>query len=309
MIDFSYFYKDKYSFDEIPTNESYDLLLSAYDGCDRTKKIFDKIVADTKKWIIYPHYEILDSVSDSFLVPTFQEDDDELVNFIKSLNINSSTKICIDITGFLRPHLIYLTILLNTVYEVKKIDFLYTEPNYYENAEETVFSGAISEAPRVIKGCSSIKSYSNFDNDILIINAGYDDKLISSVTKDKSKISKKFIILGFPSLQPDFYQENIFQIKKAKDEIGQVEKQSFAPAYDPFETANRIKEIVNENCSDSNVYLSPLSTKPQTLGVLIYFLWYKDTHSLNIIFPFSNKYRKKTAIGINHTWKYSIELR
>lgn len=309
MIDFSYFYKDKYTFDEIPTTEVYDLLLSAYDGCDRTKKIFDKITANEKKWIVYPHYDIKDSISDAFYVNTFREDDDNLVEFIKSLNITSNTKICIDITGFLRPHLIFLSILLHTVYNVKKIDFLYTEPNYYKNAEETVFSGAISEAPRLIKGCSSSKPYSNFDKDILIINAGYDDKLISAVTKDKSKISKKFIILGFPSLQPDFYQENVFQIRKAKDEIGQVEMKSFAPAYDPFETANRIKEIVDINCDDSNVYLSPLSTKPQTLGVLIYYLWYRDTKSLNIIFPFSDRYTAKTAVGINHTWRYSVELK
>ncbi|KFC23654.1 hypothetical protein [Epilithonimonas lactis] len=308
MIDFSYFYKEKYSFDEIPTTNKYDLLLSAYDGCDRTKKIFDKILAENKKWIIYPHYDISDDVSNSFTVNSFQEDDDGLVNFVKDLHITTDTKICIDITGFLRPHLIYLTLLLNTIYKVKKIDFLYTEPNYYKDAEETVFSGAISEAPRLIKGCSSSKSYSNFDKDILIINAGYDDKLISAVTKDKSKVFKKFIILGFPSLQPDFYQENVFQIRKAKDEIGQVEKKSFAPAYDPFETANRIKEIVEANCDDSNVYLSPLSTKPQTLGLLIYFLWYRDTKSLNIIFPFSNVYKAKTAVGINHTWRYSVEL-
>jgi len=307
MIDFSLFYKKKYYEGCIPTDSNYDFFFSAYDDCERTIQLFSKVDSKKKFWILFPHYNITQELDDCFVYSSHEEDNDEFINFIKTLGICSSTKICIDITGFLRPHLIYFSLLLQRL-GVTKIDYLYTEPKYYNNSEETTFSGLVSEKPRPIQGCGSAMSDPNFEKDLLIINAGYDDKLIAAISADKAKINNKVLIIGFPSLQPDMYQENILMINKAKDEIGTIKEQRYAPANDPFVTANTIKDIVNVNADSQNVYLSPLSTKPQTLGVLLYFIWFKDVKSLNIIFPFSNSYIPKTAIGINYTWIYTAEF-
>lgn len=307
-INFSYFYKKKYKGGNIPQDIIYDFFFSAFDDCERTKFLYDRVKSNYKKWILFPNYQLKEIKIDYFDYDSFDEDSDIFIDFIDTLGIVKDSRICIDITGFLRPHLIYFTILLHKKYKIAKIDFLYTEPNFYIKAENTTFSGAISESPRTIKGCSSNFSNTNFEEDLLIINAGYDDKLISAITKDKSKVYNKYLILGFPSLQADMYQENILQINKSKDEIGNYKGKKFAPANDPFETANCIKEIIIENPKHSNIYLSPLSSKPQSLGMMLFYIWYNADLPLNIIFPFSDTYIPKTAIGINYTWVYTLEL-
>jgi len=108
-------------------------------------------------------------------------------------------------------------------------------------------------------------------------------------------------------LQADMYQENVLKIYHAKESIGEIVPR-YAPAFDPFVTAQTISEIIDENPDYSNIYLSPLSTKPQTLGIALYYLWNFSSKPINIIFPYSEKYYPKTANGIKKTWKYSLEL-
>lgn len=307
MIDFTIFYKKKYMEGNIPVNNSYNFFFSAYDDCERTQEIFAKIDSINKFWILFPHYNLTPDIENCFIYPDFDEDSDAFITFINGLNIDQHSTICIDITGYLRPHLMFFSILLQRI-GVTKIDYIYSEPKFYINSEDTTFSGIVSEKPRVIYGCGSSMSNSTFEQDLLIINAGYDDKLISAISSDKSKINNKVLIIGFPSLQPDMYQENILKINKAKDEIGVIIEHKYAPANDPFVTANKIKEIVDSNPLSNNIYLSPLSTKPHTLGMLLYYIWYKDKKSLNIIFPFSNVYIPKTAVGIYCTWIYTLEF-
>ena len=105
------------------------------------------------------------------------------------------------------------------------------------------------------------------------------------------------------------YKENILKIFQVKESIGQsFDKNKYAPAYDPFVTAQVIDDIIKENPYHTNIYLSPLSTKPQTLGIIFYYLWNFEKLPLNIVFPYSKTYLPKTATGIKKTWKYTFEL-
>lgn len=306
-MDYTIFYKNSYENGEVG-NETYDLFFSAYDNCDRTKVIFEKITASKKFWFLFPHYNLQPIANSSSFTAyghsSFKEDD-FFVDFFKTNSIEFNSKICIDITGFIRPHLIYLIkyLYLNGA---KVIDFLYTEPHYYKNAEETMFSGFIDDV-KIVEGCGSAFNDPNTDNDILITTAGYDDKLIAKVSQFKSKIKNKYYILGFPSLQPDMYQESVLKMHSAKESIGNI-KSKFAPAYDPFVTAQVIDDIIKESTPCSNIYLSPLSTKPQALGVIFYYLMNYNRLPVSIIFPYSKHYSPKTAEGVKKTWKYKFEL-
>ncbi|MGJ1240070.1 MULTISPECIES: hypothetical protein [Sphingobacterium] len=305
MVDYTIFYKTSYENGNINTLEEYDFFFSAYDDCERTKVLFDKVKSHKKVWIDFPHYKHGTlKINDLYTCVSFKEDEC-FIDLFSQLTLLDNSKICIDITGFIRPHLIFFITYLYRL-GIKKIDFLYSEPHHYKNAEETTFSGFIDEV-KIIEGCSAAVNHANIDNDLLIIAAGYDDKLIAKVSQEKSKIKKKYYILGFPSLQPDMYQESILKIHQAKESIGhRIDK--FAPAFDPFVTAQTISEIIKENPNHTNIYLSPLSTKPQTLGIALYYLWNFNKKSLNIIFPYSNTYLPKTATGIKKTWKYTFEL-
>ena len=269
-MDYTIFYKKAYDNGEVDCGEGYDFFFSAYDGCERTTTIFEKIISDRKIWIDFPHYKNDFKSGNLYKCQSYKEDEC-FIDLFASLVIESSSKICIDITGFIRPHLIFFTKYLHRI-GVKKIDFLYTEPLHYKNAEDTTFSGFVDEV-KIIEGCGSEMNLPNTENDLLIITAGYDDNLIARVSSYKSKVSKRYYILGFPSLQPDMYQESILKMYQAKDSIGQKEKERFAPAFDPFVTAQEISNIIDENPNHTNIYLSPLSTKPQALGMAFYYLW------------------------------------
>lgn len=308
-MDYTIFYKKGFEDGNIHECASeYDIFFSGFDNCERTKSIFGKIKSDKKYWINFPHYHIKpeDLPSDQTIYnhASFKEDE-FFIDLFKTLSVNADSRICIDITGFIRPHLVFFIKYLY-LQGVKKLDCLYTEPKFYKNAEDTTFSGFIDEV-KIIEGCGSAIINPQTDNDLLIITAGYDDKLIAKVSQYKSKVKQKYYILGFPSLQPDMYQESILKIFNAKESIGAITTR-YAPAFDPFVTAQTIETIIGENPDYSNIYLSPLSTKPQALGIVFYYLWNFQDKPVNIIFPYSNNYFPKTAYGINKTWKYTLQF-
>jgi hypothetical protein len=304
-MDYTIFYKTSYENGNVDCGEGYDFFFSAYDACERTTKIFEKINSKSKIWIDFPHYKNDFTNDNVYKCESFKEDEC-FIELFSQIDIKTNSKVCIDITGFIRPHLIFFIKYLHRI-GVKKIDFLYSEPQHYKNAEDTTFSGFVNEV-KVIEGCGSEMNLPNTENDLLIISAGYDNNLIARVSSNKSKIKKRYYILGFPSLQPDMYQENILKMYQAKDSIGQRSDDRYAPAFDPFVTAQVISDIVEENSNHSNIYLSPLSTKPQTLGIVLYYLWNFKTKPINIIFPYSKTYLPKTATGIKKTWKYTFEF-
>jgi hypothetical protein len=132
--------------------------------------------------------------------------------------------------------------------------------------------------------------------------------LISKVAQDKRHCKKKYQIFGFPSLQPDMYQESILKVNKVKESVGENVINEFAPAYDPFMTAAEIQKIIDNNTDASNIYISPLSSKPQVLGFVYYFCKEGHDKSVNIIFPYSKKYLLNTTKGSNRTWHYVLEF-
>lgn len=303
-MDYTIFYKTSYDNGNVDCGEGYDFFFSAYDACERTITIFSKIISDKKIWIDFPHYQNQFNEEGVYHCESYKEDEC-FRQLFSNLEFKPNSKVCVDITGFIRPHLIFFAKYLHRI-GIKKIDFLYSEPQHYSNAEDTTFSGFIDKVD-LIPGCGSATNLPNTENDLLIVSAGYDDNLIERVLQFKSKVKSKYFLIGFPSLQPDMYQESILKIYKAKESIGK-KTDRYAPAFDPFVTAQIISDIVEENSNHSNIYLSPLSTKPQTLGIAFYYLWNFEKKPINIIFPYSKIYNKKTATGIKKTWKYTFEL-
>lgn len=309
-MDYTIFYKEFYDYGDLRKSPNYDLFWSAFDNCNRTKEIFNKVKSTQKKWFIFPQYnhktEDLPTSEGIYNSQSLAESE-YFQDFIREFSENDykSSKICIDITGFIRPHLIYLLKFLSCS-SISQVDLLYTEPNQYTNADETTFSGFI-DGIQDVEGCTSINNNPNTDNDLLIICAGYDDNLIARIAQNKD-CPNKYYILGFPSLQPDMYQESILKMENAKMSAGKFKNYKYAPAFDPFVTAQIINEIIEENPNATNIYLSPLSTKPQTVGMALFYITNFERLPISIIFPYSKKYSSKHAEGVKRTWKYTLEF-
>ena len=111
------------------------------------------------------------------------------------------------------------------------------------------------------------------------------------------------------------YQENVLRATRASEQLGSSGKDAidsyFAPANDPFETANSLAEIVGEQnrvTPVTNLYLCPVSTKVQTLGFGLYYLTEWAGKNASVIFPFCKTYARETSTGLSRTWWYRVEF-
>jgi hypothetical protein len=236
----------------------------------------------------------------------------QILSIIKTVGLDKdkNQSICIDSTGFLRAQLLFLLVYLKKS-GFKKIDFLYSEPNHYSKKEHTTFSdGSIYETRQVI-GYQGSSNHTN-KKDLLIVSAGYDTNLIAKVAQEYEN-SEIVPLLGFPSLSADMFQENVLKTVAAEESFSSeaLRNPLFAPASDPFEVAHVISDYIKSNdCLDNfeHIYLCPLSTKPQVLGIGLVFLKEFEYTNVSILYPFTERYSKETSKGISKIWKYTVEF-
>lgn len=271
-MDYSFYYRKELKLEE--DWGEWDLFLSAFNLSDRLKKVYQDVSAKQKFWLIFPEYNFNEgeiNADEPHISVEGKSESEQLSSIINSLDLTlyKNKNICIDITGFMRPQLLELLLYFN-VLGFEKIDFIYSEPSTYAKREKTQFTfGAVSETRSILGYSGTTKATDG--KDLLIIASGYDSTLISKVAQQKEN-SEIVHVIGFPSLRPDMYQENILRTLAVEDSFigNNRESHIFAPASDPFETANIIKDyILNNDCLNrfKHIYISPLSTKAQTLGI------------------------------------------
>ncbi|WP_345954771.1 hypothetical protein [Mucilaginibacter sp. PAMB04168] len=324
--DYTVFYKKKFANTrELKADKSYDIFVSGYNDSRRVRDVFHDIDAQAKHWIMFSEYHytsneapILNSENEKIF--SFEENLSESAVIRKyfeecGIDFASLNAICIDITGFIRPHLVFLVRYL-AVLAVKEVDFIYSDPIKYVKGEQTDFSFDYTHV-RQIDGCQGLHNPET-TNDYLLIGAGYDHLRIMDVSKNKNN-TKKVQLFGFPSLQPDMYQENVLKAYKASEEtVSKIEEilvdednTIFAPANDPFVTAQVIRDfIIRQNTKKpiTNMYFCPLSTKAQTLGIALYYISECLNEPTSIIFPICSRYSKETTEGLAKIWRYTVEF-
>jgi len=299
--------------------DTYDLFLSAFNLGERTVEVFDRISASEKIWLIHQEYGLSEDelpTGQKFQLPSSDEAIyckaliDGLLTSGK-LDV-SRTRLCIDITGILRPHLMFITLYLKRL-GIRVVDMLYAEPKHYALKEKTPFStGSILEVRpiRGLEGSSSVRG----GEDFLVIGMGYDDRLLAAVAENKDKAGKHQVF-GLPSLRADMYQESVLRSRQAADELGDPNfsetNRSFAPANDPFGTASVVGEIIEQRLArnpDTSLMLCPLGTKAQVLGFTLYHIFEGSPLGARIIFPFSEGYSSKTGTDLARAWLYRVEF-
>ena len=210
----------------------------------------------------------------------------------------------------MRPHLAFLLVLLRWS-GVRKVHFIYTDPERYVKAENTQFTkGPVTEV-RQIAGFEGTHS-TDTTNDLLIIGAGYDHQLIRRIAEFKEN-SRKLQLFGLPSLQPSMYQESVISANRAAESLGSAAQNDvlFAPASDPFVTAQVLHDRIERERSRrmiTNLYLAALGTKPQVLGFALFFVTECLESATSVLFPYAERYTQETSKGISRIWHYTVEL-
>lgn len=293
----------------------YDVFIGAFNLSERVSATFSRIQAHQKYWLIHNEYEFsqdeLPSDGPLLRSDSLQEADFiiDALDPIRS-QISERSRLCIDITGFMRAHLMFLIGYLKTL-GVQKFDLVYAEPSQYLKKADTVFSSDVFEV-RQVNGFEGVHSV-DMTKDLLVIGAGYDHDLVSHVTTNKGS-ARLLQMLSLPSLSADMYQESLIRLHKVADApMPSTEEQlAYSSANDPFATylmlGDAIRRIESRHGAYSNLYLSPLATKPQAVGFALYYLHNLANRAASIIFPFARRYSKETSTGVGRTWRYEIDL-
>lgn len=315
-MDFTYLYKKKfYDLDSFSQEKEYDYFVSTFNDSERVCLTFNKIHAKNKIWFLLPDYknDLFFNRNDSYIDIQY-EDYSMISDFLDKVPTDDKCNLCIDITGFLTHQMFFMLMYLHKVKKIKKIDVIYSEPLKYRKAEHTTFSDHFYDVTQ-IPGYGGIPS-PNTSNDLLIIAAGYDDSRITDVANKKAKATK-IQLFGLPSLQADMFQENILRAHRAEPAVGSesfknLDSNLFSPANDPFVTAQVLKKHLEKSQKKrkyTNIYLSPISSKPHALGIALFYLWEAETHeAMSVIYPMCKKYYGNNSEGFSKLWRYTLEL-
>lgn len=317
-MDYGFFHREVIAADESwAKTRDFDVFLSAFNLSDRVRHVYDHVRAKTKLWLIHREYGLTeDQLPPELTFATDAPDESSfclaLLDWMTQFCDIKNSSLCVDATGMLRPHLLFLLRLLQLL-EIKQFSMLYAEPDNYKNREKTTFSAGSIYEVRPVQGYEGTPA-TDSSADFLVIGMGYDDRMIAEVAEDRAK-ADKHQLFGLPSLRADMYQQSVLRSRLAAEELSDpnfAEKnRSFSPASDPFGTASVLSEVIAKRRKErgiTNLYLSPVGTKPQVIGFGLYHIFECRSGEASITFPFSKGYSPETGQGISRTWIYQIEF-
>ncbi|MBB4659326.1 hypothetical protein [Parvularcula dongshanensis] len=298
----------------VASGHEWDLFISAYNNSERVQSVFPTIPAIRRSWWAIPEYgytpDELQKVSD--IVHLNQGSEAQVVKsglIGSGFDRTANQRLCVDITGLMRTHILFLMAYLQDA-GVSHFDLLYTEPAQYSRRAETRFS--IGEDVRVVSVEGYVGTHElDTSGDLLVVGIGYDHHLISHAIQAKEN-ARVIELHSFPSLSADMYHESILRLDRVSSERSRLsEDVHYASANDPFVVAASLAAAVKSaemRRRITNVYLSPLATKPQAVGFGLHYLKRMRGSATSIVYPVRESYDKETSTGVGRSWIYPIHL-
>lgn len=313
-MDYTLFFRRAVAPDRLAKElERFDIFVSAFNSSDRVRNVFQGVRADRKLWLVHPEYQYAEvelPVGTDLVQPTSLDEVAQIDALLDAMGPLAGRSICIDITGFMRHALVFLLPRLSYA-GVTSFTALYSEPMRYLKQEATSFSTTTSGVVRPVRGMYGTPGSGQ---DHLLMAIGYDHQLVSEVSTYKDGVTVH-PLFAFPSLSPDMYQQSALRAEKSGEVVLRpewVSNRVFAPANDPFSTAGVVSQTVAEVDSrgqEANIFLAPLSTKVQALGMSLYwFLEGRVRGRCSILLPECVTYSRETSIGLKRLWRYEVEL-
>lgn len=192
-------------------------------------------------------------------------------NYILSNGIKLEGKIVtIDITTFPRQELLLLLRYIRMLNSNGTIRILYATPNKYGSWQSKGFKNVItvpSFAGTQIPGRKKL----------LIILAGFEEERMLKLW-DEHEPSKTILVVGNPPTSKDFLRINKMKSRMLLNRPNVIEEQ--VPADDPFQFCQRMEAILSEHKRDYNIFVAPMNTKIQTVGLFLLFekySWFQIT--------------------------------
>lgn len=297
-----------------PGEPPWGVFVSAYNDTERVRAVFDRVEARRKRWWLLPEYayDEADGCPPDAFASSLNDEADFVDAALASTGLDGgSGRLCIDITGFLPQHILYLLRRLPPL-GIPRFDMMYTEPLGYTQRADTIFSLGDVDQVRQVAGFGG-PHVTDMSKDVLIVGVGYDHNLIDQVILNKES-SHLVQLQCLPSLSADMYNESLLRLDRLllPSKVRVDEQLFFATANDPFVTASVLADAVamirRARQGITNLYLSPLATKPQALGFGLFYIRECLRTATSIIYPFSARHSRGSSTGVGRSWLYPIDL-
>ena len=218
--------------------------------------------------------------------------------------IDPGTAVVVDITGLPLPALGYVARLTHDMGH--DVTWVYAEPRRYRDGAATEFASGLVDIGS-IKGFAS--QHSIDDEGALVLFAGYDSKALQAVANYRKGADPRFLVIPFPPLQAQMYQESIIQIHQVQESVGVDVNDCFhtlrVPAFDAMGVMSELIRLAKLT-APRVLSVAPLSTKAHALGV---FLWWASLDEdgrkrTSIVAPRFARLEQDTSEGLGRIWTY-----
>jgi len=228
--------------------------------------------------------------------------------FLKEKNIDLLNKpIITDITVFTKGYFFLLFKVLKEKFNSHEFYVVYTEPEKYKSKSTDRNEIILTEGLDRVESIPGFAGSSMNSEDALIVILGFEGKRSKEVFNSVNP-KLTYAVNGFPSFQPGWHKISLEANLPFLQTSGASDHLFFAPAVDPFETRNTVSQIVEEiekNNENTNITISPLGTKLQAFGVLLYALKNKK---IKVIYPFPSAYKPDYSYKYGPTWIFKVNL-
>ena len=199
----------------------------------------------------------------------------------------------IDISTFNRQNMFVLLRLLRKTHKVNSIKIIYTIPR---EVNENISKGAAgySNIP-FFNGAFQIEK-----KKLLLLLVGYEIDRPLLLWKELEP-SHVILASGYEPTSEEFLPHN----NEIVEELGKFGKHERAEinANDPFKAQQQLCTIINERKDEYNIFISPMNTKLQAVG--LYLAWEKYPQ-IQIVTAYPDKFSEWLTKGIKEIRKYRI---
>ena len=117
--EYNIFYKTELSTTEPWSAYKWDIFASAFNSSERVQLVFDRVAASRKLWLIHSEYGYeRHELPQGLIVELNTDEAHSIKNFVAAAETAAgksleNISLCVDLTGFMRPHLLFLALYLH----------------------------------------------------------------------------------------------------------------------------------------------------------------------------------------------------
>lgn len=179
-------------------------------------------------------------------------------------------RITFDITTFTKSLLLELLSYIERFLSIETLRFVYTVPEKYAHPEEGELSFGI-------KSCNIVPSFwggwSPIKDDLLIVILGYEEMRVWSLI-NQFDANLNLLYLTNPGSKPEW---NVNCQKYNERLLREMPDNGSIPALSPMATIQLFDELITpEFVKKYNIFISPMGTKPQIVGLFYYIVSHPD---------------------------------